>query len=190
MSTRGKQHLDECQQSIKTTEDISHFMLSTINRCLDFTKASTGMALSASNSSFDLRAALHWVLNSLRRSEENSYIRLLELSSDIADYILSDQQVIVRAWMLAHIGSAQCVAFVYYLFNFIFFVTLLFFAVCCVMLLCCPAFTVVDREHHVSPLKCNQIRKGERNAGRVAVLQDPGPTRTHIRGGRQWNGNL
>jgi hypothetical protein len=93
MSAAGKRHLEHCKDSVKTIEDVTAFMLSTINRCLDYTKASTGLALTASNSSLDVRAALQWAIDCIRRSKENNNITLQSLSDDISDYIVSDQQV-------------------------------------------------------------------------------------------------
>jgi signal transduction histidine kinase len=102
MSTVGRRHLQECHESIKTTEDITRFMLSTINRCLDYTKASTGLALAATKSTFDLREALQWAISCIRRSKEKHNITLESLSDDICDYIISDQQVtLLRSLMIS-----------------------------------------------------------------------------------------
>ena len=83
MSSTGEKHLQQCKESIKTIEDITCFMLSNINRCLDYTKASSGLALAASNSTFDLREALQWAVNCIQRSKEKHNIHLEKISNDI-----------------------------------------------------------------------------------------------------------
>lgn len=93
LSLEGKNHLHDCKESINTIEDITRFMHSTINRCLDYTKASSGLALTASNSSFELREALHSAINCIRRSKANNNISLECISDDISDYVISDRQV-------------------------------------------------------------------------------------------------
>lgn len=93
MSAQGLIHLTECEDSVKTVEDISHFMLSTINRGLDYTKASSGIALAASNSTFHLNDALYWAVNCICRANEDSNVRLEAIPTDICEYIVSDQQV-------------------------------------------------------------------------------------------------
>jgi hypothetical protein len=94
LSAGGRRHLAECQDSIRTIEDITSFMLANIHRCLDYTKASAGVLLAASNSTFHLQEALLWAVKCIRRSKESSIaIDLKHLSEDICEHIISDQQV-------------------------------------------------------------------------------------------------
>ena len=87
--------LHECDNSIGIITDISGFMLATISRCLDFTKASCGLALAPVNSTFELLAAIKWAISCIERSNCKDNITLDEIPVDISDYIISDQQVFI-----------------------------------------------------------------------------------------------
>jgi hypothetical protein len=94
LSAEGMRQLADCQDSIRIIEDITSFMLATINRCLDYTKASAGLLLAACNSTFHLQEALLWAVNCIRRSKaSNNIIKLQCISDDICEHIISDQQV-------------------------------------------------------------------------------------------------
>ena len=78
-----------CLENIKNT---NAFMLMTINRCLDYTKASSGMKLVPKTSSVDLLEAITVPVKCMQNLQTKIEVNLLPLSSEICTYIITDQQ--------------------------------------------------------------------------------------------------
>ena len=61
---------DDCCISVVVLRDTCSFMNATINRCLDYGKATVGMALCPLQDSVHLHEALSWVVNCVNRTQE------------------------------------------------------------------------------------------------------------------------
>ena len=85
-------HVD-AMQSIRILEDTVHFMLMTINRAIDFTKASTGISLSASNSTVDIVDCMQWVQHLMSNSQARIPITFRPPSDLVCTHLITDKQV-------------------------------------------------------------------------------------------------
>ncbi len=68
------------------------FMLMTINRCIDYTKASKGMKLVPKYETVDLREALQFPIECMSNIQERIGIKLETMSDEICNYIITDKQ--------------------------------------------------------------------------------------------------
>ena len=67
-------------------------MLMTINRCIDYTKASKGMKLVPKYETVDLREALQFPIECMINIQERIGITLSPLSEKICRFIITDKQ--------------------------------------------------------------------------------------------------
>jgi len=74
---------------MKSTND---FMLMTVNRCIDFTKASRGLKLIPKIDSINLKDTIRLPLNCMKNIQDKIKIRLVPLSSKFHSFILTDKQ--------------------------------------------------------------------------------------------------
>lgn len=101
----GEEWLDRRKQlleSVTTLQDACTFMLMTINRCLDYTKTSSGMSLVPKKSTVCLQEALQCGVGCVLRSQESvaggggMSVVLLPLSDQICTHVLTDYQWLVE----------------------------------------------------------------------------------------------
>lgn len=78
-----------CLTNIRNTNS---FMLMTINRCIDYTKASKGMKLVPKYETVDLVEALQFPIECMCNIQERIGIKLEALSSDVCTHIITDKQ--------------------------------------------------------------------------------------------------
>ena len=80
-------------EATRTMRSITNFMLSTVNRCLDYTKVSKGLELVPRNETFDLAESLQLPIDCVNGMHCASVIKLGVMSADICRHIISDKQV-------------------------------------------------------------------------------------------------
>ncbi len=81
--------INSCLTNIRNT---NAFMLMTINRCIDYTKASKGMKLVPKYETVDLRETLQFPIECMNNIQERIKIQLLSLNDDICSHIITDKQ--------------------------------------------------------------------------------------------------
>jgi CheY-like chemotaxis protein len=79
----------ECFKNIRNT---NNFMLMTINRCIDYTKASKGMKLKPKYETIDLVEALMLPIDCMKNIQERIKIEFLKLPKEICTHIITDKQ--------------------------------------------------------------------------------------------------
>jgi signal transduction histidine kinase len=92
--------------SITQLERICHFMNMTINRSIDFTKASSGMKLNPSIESTNFSETLHWAVGCMMTSDTNVPIVIAPISKTIHNQIYTDKQWFMEN-MLCLFSNAQ-----------------------------------------------------------------------------------
>ena len=80
--------------SIEQLELIGVFMNMTINRSIDFTKASSGIKLNPSIESMNFSETLNWAVGCMRKSHTNVPIVISPIPKRIYKQIYTDKQVI------------------------------------------------------------------------------------------------
>lgn len=78
-----------CLDSIRNTNS---FMIMTINRCIDFTKASKGLKLIPKLETIELQETIDLPIKVMRDFKSNLTINLLPIAGDICTHIISDRQ--------------------------------------------------------------------------------------------------
>jgi CheY-like chemotaxis protein/signal transduction histidine kinase len=78
-----------CLDSIRNTNS---FMIMTINRCIDFTKASKGLKLIPKLETIELQETVDLPIKVMRDFKSNLAINLLPIAADICSHIISDRQ--------------------------------------------------------------------------------------------------
>ena len=78
-----------CVNSMRNTHA---FMLMTINRCIDYTKASKGLKLVPKHETIDLLETLELPLNCMRNMQHKIDIVLTSIPKEICTYIMTDKQ--------------------------------------------------------------------------------------------------
>jgi signal transduction histidine kinase len=79
----------ECFKNIRNTNS---FMLMTINRCIDYTKASKGMKLKPKYETIDLLDSLMLPIDCMKNIQERIRIELQRLPKEICAHIITDKQ--------------------------------------------------------------------------------------------------
>jgi signal transduction histidine kinase len=92
--------------SITQLERICSFMNMTINRSIDFTKASSGIKLNPSIESTNLSETLNWAVGCMMTSDKNVPIVTLPISDDIGNQIYTDKQWLMEN-LLCLLSNAQ-----------------------------------------------------------------------------------
>ena len=77
---------------MKNIKNTNAFMLLTINRCIDFTKASKGLKLIPHLDTIDLLDTLTLPLNCMKNIQDRIKISLLPIDNQIYNYIVTDKQ--------------------------------------------------------------------------------------------------
>jgi signal transduction histidine kinase len=80
------------QATIANIRNTQAFMLMTINRCLDYTKASQGLKLIPHQETIDLTEALKFPVDCMKNIQSRIPIRISALPSVICPFIISDKQ--------------------------------------------------------------------------------------------------
>lgn len=78
-----------CLESIRNTNS---FMIMTINRCIDYTKASKGLKLIPKLETIDLQETVDLPIKVMRDFKSHLAINLLPIASDICSHVISDRQ--------------------------------------------------------------------------------------------------
>ena len=76
-----------------TIRSVTNFMLSTVNRCLDYTKVSKGLELVPRNETFDLIESLQLPIDCVNGLESATSVKMESMSVNICRYVISDKQV-------------------------------------------------------------------------------------------------
>eukprot|EP01039_Chlorochromonas_danica_P001269 gene1269-1385_t len=84
--------LTTTQQCIRNIRNTNNFMLMTINRCIDYTKASKGVKLVPKYETFDLMETLSLPLNCMKDIQNHIAITLQPIPTTICPHILTDKQ--------------------------------------------------------------------------------------------------
>jgi signal transduction histidine kinase len=84
--------IDTIRQCFKSISNTHAFMLMTINRCIDYTKASRGLKLAPKYDTIDLLDTLSMPLECMRNIQERIGIQLLPVSREICSHIITDKQ--------------------------------------------------------------------------------------------------
>jgi CheY-like chemotaxis protein len=87
-----KEFFHEILDNLKNIRNTNQFMLMTINRCIDFSKASNGLKLIPKLESIDLSETLSLPLSCMSNIQNRISIELLPYSKDICSYIITDKQ--------------------------------------------------------------------------------------------------
>ena len=93
-------------KSIKQLDRICHFMNLTINRSIDFTKASSGITLNASIESVNFSETLNWAVGCMVQSHAKVPIVILPIPESIHNQIYTDKQWLMEN-MLCLLSNAQ-----------------------------------------------------------------------------------
>jgi CheY-like chemotaxis protein len=91
----GIQVLDNC---LKNMRGSNSFMTMTINRCIDYTKASKGVKLVPKLETADLRHKLAIPVDLMRTVQSAIEVKVLPLDADICTHIITDRQ-----WLLENL---------------------------------------------------------------------------------------
>ena len=81
--------IEECLANIRNT---NAFMLMTVNRCIDYTKASKGLKLVPRYETIDVYDTLHLPLDCMRNIQQRIHIQLNPIDSVICSYLITDRQ--------------------------------------------------------------------------------------------------
>jgi CheY-like chemotaxis protein/signal transduction histidine kinase len=81
--------IDSCLENIRNTNS---FMIMTINRCIDYTKASRGMKLEPKYETIELQEAMDLPVKVMRDYKSNLAINMLPIANDICSHIITDRQ--------------------------------------------------------------------------------------------------
>lgn len=92
MSTKANENINVITNNIQNMLDINNFMTMTINRCIDYTKASQGLKLTPKYDTVDLAESVLLPLNCMHSLQTKVNIRLLPISNDFCPYIITDKQ--------------------------------------------------------------------------------------------------
>ena len=84
--------MNNISDTVATMNVINVFMLETINRFLDFSKAQNGMKLVPKNETFDLREAMSLPIQCMQSIQTSIYIEDITISDDICSHIITDKQ--------------------------------------------------------------------------------------------------
>lgn len=85
--------IQSIESVMKNMKNINSFMIMTINRCIDYTKASKGIVLVAKHSSFPLAEALELPHNCMKDMQESqTKIERAVISKDICSHVITDKQ--------------------------------------------------------------------------------------------------
>ena len=75
-----KKCVENCNSSVQVLQDTCSFMNATINRCLDYCKATVGMVLCPLHEPVHLEEAMYWVVNCVNRTQEGQVLDISYLS--------------------------------------------------------------------------------------------------------------
>jgi CheY-like chemotaxis protein/signal transduction histidine kinase len=87
-----KEFFHETLDNLKNIRNTNQFMLMTINRCIDFSKASNGLKLIPKLESIDLPETLSLPLSCMSNIQNRIQIELLPYSKEICQFIITDKQ--------------------------------------------------------------------------------------------------
>ena len=85
--------LASSDEGARTIRSITSFMISTVNRCLDYTKVSKGLELVPRNETFDLAESLQLPIDCINGLHGAGVIKIDPISADICRFVISDKQV-------------------------------------------------------------------------------------------------
>ena len=83
---------DSLLQCFKNIRNTNTFMLMTINRCLDYTKASRGLKLAPKYETVDLMETLSMPLQCMKNIQDRIGIEMEEIGAEICSHVITDKQ--------------------------------------------------------------------------------------------------
>lgn len=87
-----EEFMESMSACITNMRNTNSFMLMTINRCIDYTKASKGLKLVPKYETIDLMETLSLPLNCMKDIQQRVTISLLSIPSDICSHVITDKQ--------------------------------------------------------------------------------------------------
>jgi CheY-like chemotaxis protein/signal transduction histidine kinase len=106
-SSAGASHCPEgCVESVLLLKSISSFMVMLINRAIDYTKATSGIALKPSYETLHVTETMEWVVRCAERCNRQIPICILPTPRCICRYIISDRQWLLEN-LLCLVSNAQ-----------------------------------------------------------------------------------
>jgi signal transduction histidine kinase len=85
-------HVETISVNVKHMRDINSFMTMTINRCLEFTKASQGLKLMPKNETINLAETILLPLKVMQSIQSKVTISLLPMDEGICTHVITDKQ--------------------------------------------------------------------------------------------------
>jgi signal transduction histidine kinase len=83
---------DSLLQCFKNIRNTNTFMVMTINRCLDYTKASRGLKLAPKYETVDLMETLSMPLQCMKNIQDRIGIEMEEIGAEICSHVITDKQ--------------------------------------------------------------------------------------------------
>ena len=104
--------LRNCLQSMESTNS---FMTMTINRCIDYTKASKGVKLVPRPETVQLQACMQMPVNLMRNVQSAAVITLCDPAADLCSHVITDKQwlmenllcLLSNAVKYSHMGAVE-----------------------------------------------------------------------------------
>lgn len=84
--------LNTTMQCVRNIHNTNNFMLMTINRCIDYTKASKGLKLKPKPETIDLLETISLPLNCMKDIQNRVSITMESIDDDICSHIITDKQ--------------------------------------------------------------------------------------------------
>ncbi len=91
-ATTMSTYLDHVRTCVQSLREANNFMLMTINRCIDYAKASKGVRLVPRLETIDIKEALQMPLNCMRSVQNRIDICLMDLPDSICSHVITDKQ--------------------------------------------------------------------------------------------------
>jgi signal transduction histidine kinase/CheY-like chemotaxis protein len=87
-----KEFFSEMKNHLKSVRNTNSFMMMSINRCMDYSKASRGFKLTPHLDSINFLQTLSLPLNCMKNIQDRVHITLFPVSHEICSFIITDKQ--------------------------------------------------------------------------------------------------
>eukprot|EP00981_Chlorochromonas_danica_P016212 scaffold16062_cov278-Ochromonas_danica.AAC.2 len=84
--------LESVLYSVQNSRNVNNFMMMTINRCIDYTKASKGLKLVPKYETIELMETLSLPFKCMKDISQKVHVHLEEMSKDICSHVITDKQ--------------------------------------------------------------------------------------------------
>jgi CheY-like chemotaxis protein len=93
-AVRGEQAgvVESMRSTVQSMLTTNRFMLMAINRCLDFTKTTSGLKLVPKYETIDLREALHWPIDCMAHVQQKIRILAAAVDEAVCSHVVTDGQ--------------------------------------------------------------------------------------------------